>query len=144
MLSSDNPIVGPRSAKALAAYAAAPEPEPVERRQVDTMIGKLASSLAHRNTSDAEVGLKLESYWIALCDIPHQDLRKAYVDLLRNERWLPEPAVIRKAALAHTGRRLHAKSRAKYLAWKHEMEWTEPTTEFVSAEQLATLRLPAA
>lgn len=131
-------MVGPRSATALRAFAAEPEPPLAERDQVEVMIGKLAMATAQPKVSDAEAGERLNLYWRALGDVPLVDLRQAFDDLLRMATFLPTPAEVRKAAMAHTGKRLYAKSRARFLAWKHDTEW-KPEGEQVKPEELRAL-----
>lgn len=138
VLSSASPVVGPKSANALRAFAAEPEPQLAERDQVDVMIGKLALATAQPKVSDEEAGERLNLYWRALGDIPLEDLRRAFDDLLRSSTFLPTPAEVRKAAMKHAGRRLYAKSRARFLAWKHDTEW-QPTGEQVNPEELRAL-----
>lgn len=138
VLSSADPVVGPKTAGALRAFAAEPEPALAERDQVDVMIGKLAMATAQPKVSDAEAGERLNLYWRALGDIPLEDLRQAFDDLLRECTFLPTPAEVRKAAMRHSCRRLYAKSRARYLVWKHETEW-EPEGDTVRPEELRAL-----
>jgi len=138
VLSSDSPVVGPKSASALRAFASEPEPPLAERDQVDVMIGKLAMATAQPKVSDAEAGERLNLYWRALGDIPLIDLRQAFDHLLRTATFLPTPAEVRKAALGYAGKRLYAKSRARYLAWKHDVEW-RPEGETVNPEELRAL-----
>ncbi len=123
---------------ALRAFAAEPEPPLAERDQVDVMIGKLAIATAQPKVSDAEAGERLNLYWRALGDIPLADLRAAFDHLLRTATFLPTPAEVRKAAMQHTGKRLYAKSRARFLAWKHDVEW-QPEGEQVSPGELRAL-----
>lgn len=138
LLSSDSPVVGPKSAVALRAFAAEPEPPLAERDQVDVMIGKLALATAQPKVSDAEAGERLNLYWRALGDIPLEDLRQAFDQLLRTATFLPTPAEVRKAAMQQTGKRLYAKSRARYLAWKHDTEW-RPAEDTIPPEELRAL-----
>jgi hypothetical protein len=102
------------------------------------MIGKLAMATAQPKVSDAEAGERLNLYWRALGDLPLDDLRQAFDKLLRTATFLPTPAEIRKAALGFTGKRLYAKSRARFLAWKHDTEW-KPEGETVPPEELRAL-----
>ena len=138
VLSSASPVVGPKSASALRAFAAEPEPPLAERDQMDVMIAKLAMATAQPRVSDAEAGERLNLYWRALGDIPLIDLRQAFDDLLRSATFLPTPAEVRKAAMRYTGKRLYAKSRARYLAWKHDTEW-EPHGDTGPPEELRAL-----
>lgn len=138
-MSSDSPVIGPKSATALRIFAAEPEPPLAERDQVDVMISKLAMATAQPKVSAAEAGERLNLYWRALGDIPLEDLRHAFDHLLRSATFLPTPAEVRKAAMQHTGKRLYAKSRARFLVWKHETEWAPPTGDTVAPEELRAL-----
>lgn len=126
LVSSETPIVGPETAKALAEYARQPEPPRAGKGEVEVMIGKLAIATAQPKASAAEAAERLDLYWLALSDIPLDDLRRAFVDILRTATFLPTPAEVRKAAVIIGNRRNHLKSRARFLAWKHAMEWTPP------------------
>lgn len=138
VLSGDSPVVGPESAKALAAYAALPEPPLATQDQVETMIGKLAMATAQAKVSESEAAARVEMFWLALRDLPVDDLRGAFVDLLRSCTFMPTPAEVRTAAIRHGAQRRYAKSRAKHLAWKHEQEW-RPATASVPADELRAL-----
>lgn len=138
LLSGDNPVVGPNTAAALKAYAAEPEPPLASEAEVETMIGKLAMATAQPKVSDAEAEERVAMYWIALRDLPVNDLRGAFVDLLRTCTFLPTPAEIRTAALKVGALRRYTKSRARHLAWKHEQEW-RPASDIVPADELRAL-----
>lgn len=140
VMSSDNPIVGPKTANQLRVFAAQPEPELATETQVEVMIGKLALATAQAKISEKEADARHELYWLALNDIPVCDLRAAFTDLIRNSKFLPTPAEVRAAALIPGARRRYAKSRAKHLAWLHEREWTPPV-EAIPAGELATLKI---
>jgi hypothetical protein len=138
VLSGDNPVVGPRTASALRAFAAEPEPPLAERSQVDVMISKLAIATAQPKVSPKEAAERLNLYWRALGDLPLVDLGQAFDDLLRASTFLPTPAEVRKAAMHHTSRRRYAKSRARHLVWKHEREW-KPSADVVPPDELRAL-----
>lgn len=125
LLSGDSPIVGPKTAGHLKAFAEQPEPEGPTQDQVGIMIGKLAMAMAQSKVSDAEAAARLEMYWLALCDVPADDLRAAFVDLVKTCKFLPTPAEVRTAALRKGAIRKYAKSRAGHLVWKHNTEWKE-------------------
>lgn len=139
LLSNDSPVVGPVSAKQLAAYAAEPEPRLPQQSEVEVMIGKLTTNLASAKSSTAESVERLDGYWLVLSDIPINDLRKAYVELLKTQTFMPKPAEIRTAALKVGALRRYAKSRAKHLVWKHETEWRPPAEMVDPAEVKALL-----
>lgn len=139
MLSGDSPVVGPKTAAALTAFAAEPEPPLPSQAEVETMIGKLAMATAQAKVSDAEAEARVEMYWLALRDMPVADLRLAFVDLVRTSTFLPTPAEVRTAALKHAALRRYAKSRARHLAWKHEQEWRPAKDEVPPAELQALL-----
>jgi hypothetical protein len=147
VLSSDNPVVGPKSAAALSAFAEQPEPPLADRDQVETMIGKLAMATAQPKVSDAEATARVEMYWLALRDVPVDDLRAGFLDLLRGCTFLPTPAEVRTAAMRHGALRRHMKSRARWLVKIHEREWREPGDMVDPAEVralLASVTLPNA
>lgn len=138
VLSGDSPIVGPESAKALAAFAEAPEPPLATQEQVETMIGKLAMATAQAKVSEGEASARVEMFWLALRDLPVDDLRGAFLELLRGSKFMPTPAEVRSAAVRQGAQRRYAKSRAKHLAWKHEQEW-KPALEQVAPDELRAL-----
>ncbi len=138
LLSGDSPVVGPNTASQLRAFARQPDPAPADQAQVETMIGKLAIATAQPKVSEAEADARLEMYWLALRDQSVDDLRTAFMDLLRTATFLPTPAEIRTAAIRAGALRRYAKSRARHLAWKHDTEWREPA-ESVPPEQLQAL-----
>ncbi|WP_198136626.1 hypothetical protein [Novosphingobium aromaticivorans] len=142
VMSSDNPIVGPKTATQLRAFAAEPEPETATKDQVEVMIGKLAMATAQAKVSEAEASARLELYWLALSDIPVCDLRAAFVDLVRTSKFLPTPAEVRTAALLPGARRRYAKSRARHLAWLHDREWRAPI-EAIRPDELEALKAEA-
>lgn len=143
MRGSECPIVGPQTAKALKEFAAQPEPELPAKSHVETMIGKLAMATAQAKVSQQEAEARLDLYWLALNDVPLVDLRKGFEQLVKTATFLPTPAEVRKASMIFGAQRRHEKSRAKYLAWKHDMEWVAPVTEFISADDLKSLKLPS-
>jgi len=126
VLSTDSPVVGPKTAKQLAAFADEPEPPLASRDQVDVMITKIAIGTAQARTTDAEASEKLEMYWLALRDIPLDDLRWAFGEIIKTATFLPVPAEVRAVALKPGLKRQNMKSRARYLAWKHDQEWAPP------------------
>lgn len=138
MLSGDSPVVGPNTAAELRAFAEQPEPPLVKESEVDTMIGKLAMATAQPKMSPAEAKERMAMYWLALRDLPVDDLRQAFVALLRTCTFLPTPAEIRTAALKEGAVRKYAKSRARHLAWKHEQEW-RPQGELVDPAEVRAL-----
>lgn len=139
-MSGDSPIVGPKTANQLLAFAAEPEPALATKDQVEVMIGKLALATAQAKTTQAEASERIELYWLALNDIPVADLREAFTQLIRGSTFLPTPAEVRTAAMIPGARRRYAKSRARHLAWLHEREWTPPV-QAITPEELATLKI---
>lgn len=138
MLSGDSVVVGPKSAAELRAFAEQPEPALVKESEVDTMIGKLAMATAQPKLSKEEAKERMAMYWLALRDLPVDDLRRAFVELLRTCTFLPTPAEVRAAALKEGAARRYAKSRARHLAWKHEQEW-RPQGEAVDPAEVRAL-----
>lgn len=138
LMGSESPIVGPDDAKQLAEFAATPEPEAAAKAQVEVMIAKLAMATAQSKVSEAEASERMDAYWLALSDIPLDDLRAAYVALVRTCKFLPTPAEVRIAALNAGSGRKYAKSRARFLAWKHSVEW-RPPVEVIPADEVAAL-----
>lgn len=137
-MSGETKIVGPNTARQLSEFAAQPEPEAVRRDQVDVMIGKLAMATAQSKVSADEASERLELYWLALKDIPADDLRAAFVDIVRASTFLPTPAEVRTAAMKQGATRRYAKSRARHLAWRHEQEW-RPATEIAPPDEVRAL-----
>lgn len=138
-MSGQSPVVGPKTAAELRAYAAEPEPAPAERDQVDVMIAKLAMATAQSKVSQAEADERIDLYWLALKDIPCCDLRWAFAELVKTATFLPTPAEVRTKALVPGSRRRYAKSRARHLAWKHDVEWRPPVEPIDPAEVTALL-----
>lgn len=138
LASGDSPIIGPETARTLAAYAETPEPPLATKEQVEVMISKLAMATAQPRTTEAEAGARLELYWLALNDIPVTDLREAFTALIRGKTFLPVPAEVRTAAIRAGSRRQYLKSRARYLAWKHRQEW-RPECEPITGAEIAAL-----
>lgn len=138
LLSGDSPVVGPNTAAQLTAYAAQPEPPLPDEGQVETMIGKLAMATAQAKVSQREADARHEMYWLALRDLPVDDLRGAFVELVQTATFLPTPAEVRRAAISKGALRRYAKSRARHLVWKHRQEW-RPATESVPIDQIQTL-----
>lgn len=138
LLSGDSPVVGPNTADQLRAIMDLPEPPTATEDQVATMIGKLAMATAQAKVSDQEAEARLEMYWLALRDVPVDDLRAGFVDLIQTAKFLPTPAEVRTAAMRHGAIRRHCKSRARHLVWKHSMEW-QPPREIVAPEELQAL-----
>lgn len=138
LLSGDSPVVGPKTAAALQAFAAEPEPPLATEPEVERMVAKLAMATAQAKVSEREVEERVSMYWLALKDLSVADLRGAFVDLLRTSTFLPTPAEVRTAALKAGALRRYAKSRARHLAWKHEQEW-QPSGDTVPPEELQAL-----
>ncbi|CAB5162420.1 hypothetical protein UFOVP152_27 [uncultured Caudovirales phage] len=139
LMSGDSPIVGPETARQLVEFAAAPEPELARIDQVEVMIGKLAMATAQPKISPTEASERVELYWLALRDLPADDLRAAFLSIVRTAKFLPTPAEIRDAALKAGSARRYAKSRARHLAWKHSVEWQPPVTP-ISAGEIEQLK----
>lgn len=137
-MGSGSPVVGPKDAAALRAFAAEPEPELATRDQVEVMIGKLAMATAQGKVSTDEADSRIDAYWLALKDLPAADLRVAFVEMIRQCKFLPTPAEARSFALHPGAMRRFAKSRARHLAWKHEREWRAPIDP-VPPEEAAAL-----
>lgn len=138
LLSGDSPVVGPKAAAELRAFAAEPEPPLATESEVDTMLGKLALATAQPKLSKDEAKERMAMYWLALRDIPVVDLRGAFVDLLRHSKFMPTPAEVRSSAVQKGAHRRYAKSRARHLAWKHEQEW-KPSNDTIPSEELQAL-----
>ena len=138
LASGENPIVGPETAGQLAAFAAIPEPPLASKAQVEVMIGKLAMATAQGKSSLAEASERLDLYWLALNDVPVDDLRGGFAQLLRTAKFLPTPAEVRSASVKHGAHRKYLKSRARHLAWLHKRDW-QPAVEYVKPEELASL-----
>ena len=140
----DSPVVGPNTARQLREFVAAPEVHAMpERSQVVTMIGRLALATAQAKVSEAEAEERMAAYWIALHDVPLDDLRWAYGEIVKTATFLPTPAEIRTKALWPGSMRAFRKTRATMLIAKHEREWREPI-EYVKPEELAQLRAEVA
>jgi hypothetical protein len=138
LASGESPVVGPDAANQLAAYAETPEPPLAAKEQVEVMIGKLAMATAQTKMSQAEASERIDLYWMALNDIPVDDLRAGFVKLVRTAKFLPTPSEIREVALKAGATRKYLKSRARFLAWKHGNEW-KPETEYIGAAEIAAL-----
>lgn len=138
LLSGDSPVVGPNTATQLREFAERADPPIADQSQVDTMIGKLSIATAQPKVTQAEADARLEMYWLALLDLPVDDLRTAFLELLQTATFLPTPAEVRTAAIKQGALRRYAKSRARFLAWKHEIEWRDPK-DTVPPEQLQAL-----
>lgn len=136
VMGTESPVVGPNTAKALREFSEQPEPPLPRREQVETMIGKLAIATAQPKVSQAEAGARLELYWLALRDIPLDDLRAGFIELVRTSTFLPTPAQVRKAAMHAGSPRIHAKSRARYLAMLHDWEWKPPLIDEADPKQV--------
>lgn len=138
-MSGDSPVVGPDAARQFAVFAAAPEPDLARRDQVEVMIGKLAMATAQAKVTEAEAAERIELYWLALRDLPADDLRAAFLDLVRSAKFLPAPAEVRTAALKAGSARRYAKSRARHLAWKHSVEW-RPTVAPIALDEIEAIK----
>lgn len=138
LLSGDSPVVGPNTAGELRAFVAQPEPALPSQDQVETLVGKLAIATAQAKVSESEADARIEMFWLALRDLPVDDLRGAFMDLLRTCTFMPTPAEVRTAAIRQGALRRYAKSRAQHLVWKHEQEW-KPSGDIVPPEELQAL-----
>lgn len=140
--SGDNPVVGPVTAGKLRLFSDQPEPALITRDEFDVMYAKLAlvtlQANAQVDAEDDEADERINLYWLALKDLPGDDLRAAFVDLLRTAKFLPTPAEIHKVAAAKGMKRRHAKSRARHLVWLHDRDW-KPAAETIAPEELAGL-----
>jgi hypothetical protein len=139
LLSGDSPVVGPKSAAALRALIEQPDPPLASQPQVETMIGKLAMATAQAKVSEAEAEVRFEMYWMALRDLPLDDLRAAFVELVRTATFLPTPAEVRSATIRQGALRRYAKSRARHLVWKHETEWKPEQKDWVDPAEVHAL-----
>ena len=136
----DSPVVGPNTAAQLREFVAAPDVQAMpERSQVATMIGRLALATAQAKVSEAEAEERMAAYWLALHDIPIDDLRWAYGELVKGATFLPTPAEIRAKALIPSAMRAFRKTRARMLIAKHEREW-RPPVEYVKPEEIAAIK----
>lgn len=138
LLSGDSPVVGPNTSAELRAYVAQPDPPLANQDQVETLVGKLAIATAQGKSSQSEADARVEMFWLALRDLPVDDLRNAFMDLLRSCTFMPTPAEVRTAAIRQGALRRYAKSRAQHLIWKHEQEW-KPSGDIVPPEELQAL-----
>lgn len=135
----DSPVVGPNTARQLREFLATPDVQAMpEKSQVTTMIGRLALATAQAKISEAEAEERMAAYWLALHDIPLDDLRWAYSELVKSATFLPTPAEIRAKAMLPGAMRAFRKTRARMLIAKHEREWREPV-EYVKPEELAQI-----
>lgn len=133
---NENPIVGPKSAAELRAFAAQPELATATQGQVDTMLAKLALATAAPKVSDDEARERLELYWLALKDLPVEDLRAAFMDLIRTAKFLPTPAEVRQAAVQAGLPRVRSIIRAKHLAYLHDRHWKPPIEDLVDPAEV--------
>ena len=138
LLSRESPVVGPDTAATLRAFAETPEPPLPTEGHVETMIGKLAIATAQAKVSQAEANARHELYWLALRDIPLDDLRTAFLTLIRTSKFLPTPAEVRTAAWGPGALRRYRKSRARHLAWRHDTMW-EPPKELLPPDEAKAL-----
>lgn len=141
---NDSPVVGPKTAAQLRQFLALPDVHPMpDRPQMEMMIGRLANATAQAKTSEAEAKERMAAYWLALHDIPLEDLRWAYAELVKTSTFLPTPAEIRTKA-QHPGlMRAFHRTRARMLLTKHEREWSEPV-EYVRPEELEQIKAEVA
>ena len=107
------------------------------------MIGRLALATAQAKVSEAEAEERMAAYWLALHDIPLDDLRWAYGELVKTATFLPTPAEIRTKALWPGHMRALRRTRATMLIAKHEREWREPV-EYVKPEELDAIKAEVA
>ncbi len=141
---NDSPVVGPKTAAQLRAFLAMPDVHAMpEREQMDMMIGRLALATAQAKVSEAEANERLEAYWLALHDLPLEDLRWAYAELVKTATFLPTPAEIRAKAQYPGAMRAFRRTRAQMLLTKHEGEWSEPV-EYVKPEEIAQIKADVA
>src|SRR5690606_4501674 len=138
LLSGDSPIGGPQTARALREFAAEPDPQLPTKAEGEKMMASLAVATAQAKVSESEAQARLEMYCVALQVRPADALRSAFVGLVQTAKFLPTPSEVRTAGLRAGSQRRYAKSRAQYLAWKHEQEWKEPQ-EAVRPEELQAL-----
>lgn len=132
---NDSPVVGPNTARQLREFLAQPDVQAMpERGQVDTMIGRLALATAQPKVSEAEAEERMAAYWLALHDIPLDDLRWAYSELVKTATFLPTPAEIRAKAQYPGTMRAFRRTRAQMILAKHEREYRE-TVEYVKPEE---------
>lgn len=103
------------------------------------MIGKLAIATAQPKTSQAEADARVELYWLALQDMPLDDLRTGFMDMVKTATFLPTPAEVRTAVVRAGSQRRYAKSRARYLAWLHDQEWVPEVDDPVDAAEVRAL-----
>ncbi len=130
---------GPKTAARFRAFAAEPEPRAATEGEIDALVVRMAGVTATRKgVTVMEVGEKLKAYREALAGVPYVDLRAAYSALLKSSKFLPTPAEFRTAADRVGSPRKYAKSRAKHLAWRHDVEW-RPPVEAVPVEELRAL-----
>lgn len=141
---NDSPVVGPKTAAQLRQFLALPDVHAMpERDQMDMMIARLALATAQPKISQAEADERMEAYWLALHDIPLEDLRWAYAELVKTATFLPTPAEIRAKAQYPGLMRTFHRTRAQMLLTKHEREWSEPV-EYVRPEELEQIKAEVA
>jgi len=135
------PVIGPRTAGMLRDFLnAGTEPPLPNKDDVESMLALLSSVKRQRQTSEAEASAQLDLYWHGLRDVPLDDLRHAYDELLKSSPWFPDISEIRKAAdNGPVKRHSIRKAVAQTLIDKHEREWSPPA-EPCTPEQAAAVR----
>lgn len=107
------------------------------------MIGRLALATAQAKLSENEADERMDAYWLALHDIPLEDLRWAYAELVKTATFLPTPAEIRAKAQYPGLMRAFRRARAQMLLTKHDREWSEPV-EYIRPEEIEQVKAAVA
>jgi len=141
--SSDSPVVGPRTAKALSEWVEAqrprrtlaqiaqdgPEQEKEAMGKMDSLVGRMALATKERPLTPAANEERLDIYWRVLRNQTLVDLGAAFDELMRTLKWMPTPAEVYQAAARSKISREWPIVRAKHLIWLHEREWQPPIPE---------------
>lgn len=121
-----NPVVGPKTASELRAFADMPEPDYASEDDISSMVGMLSVGKAKRNMSKEETAAHLGQFIQVLAGARKCDLEAAYEELLRTHKFLPDVSEVYDCVKRFEAKRRYRKSRARFLAWKHDREWSPP------------------
>lgn len=110
------------------------------------LVAELSLATSQGKMSEDEAGALLELYWRALKDVPLIDLRRGAAKLLKTSKFRPTPAEFRTAAMLAGAPRKYAKSRARFLVFKHETEWVPPLdpSDIPTPEEMEAIKAQAA
>lgn len=137
--SSDNPIVGPKSAAILAEFASTPEPDFATEADIEAMVAMLATATIRRKASDDEADAQMSQFSKELLGARKADLDAAYSELVRAHKFMPTVAEVYSCVKGFESSRRYRKSRARNLVAIHKREW-RPEVELVSPEEMEGLR----